>query len=677
MAIGRKIEVEILGKSQSAEKAFKDAGDASDGFGKKLKGVGSGLMDVGKIAGGVLLGGALAQGPGLLIGMAKAAAEDEQATMRLGQALKNAGGDFDSHLGKVNAAIDSGQKLAFTDDDVRDSFQTLLAATGDVDEALRRQSLAMDLARGAGIPLEKASLMLGKVTAENVEVFKRMGITIGEGASEAEAFAAVQAKFGGQADAYAKSTAGQFEVASIKMAEAKEQIGAALLPAMAGLATFLSDTVIPAIERFANWWGEVVQPKIEEFVAWVQPKLVEFGGYVAAEFAKFQVYYEENIKPALDNIQTAMEAVIGWIRDHWPEIEAIIRPVLEEVQNIVETVFGVVREVFQIVIDLLGGDFSGAWRNFKELIQVVMDGILESVTNRIELIKAVMAGAWAAIQEVIPAAWELIKSAVAAGMIKLKETITGFLSDLPGIFRQAAWDIGNAFADGLQAMAGWVYQKAKDMGSAAFDGVKAGAGALWPGSPSKAALAMGQAFADGLLAKRAAVEAAAKALAKAAQVPGLVDSAGVSWSTGVPRSVPIGTEHRGDGRITPDPTIDGLDADEQRLENLMGSGAGVTPAIAAAYQKYRRGQLSAAQVLAMFGGGQSQAAGGQHRTEGGSGNVGRSANPQPGGGGGGVVNLTVNVNGVVASDLRKASQQLVQHMIVEIDRVLGKQWRVA
>ena len=97
---------------------------------------------------------------------------------------------YDENLDKVNAAIDAGQKKAFTDDQVRDSFQQPLAATGDVNEALNRQQLAMDLSRGAGISLEAASRMVGKVTDENVQAFKRMGITIADGATEAEALAA-------------------------------------------------------------------------------------------------------------------------------------------------------------------------------------------------------------------------------------------------------------------------------------------------------------------------------------------------------------------------------------------------------------------------------------------------------------------------------------------------------
>ena len=91
---------------------------------------------------------------------------------------------------------------------------------------------------------------------------RRMGIVLGENATEADALAAVQAKFGGQASEFAKSTAGQFEQAKLQMGELQESIGAALLPVMTVLAGVLAQTIVPAMQKFAD---EVV-PKITTVV---------------------------------------------------------------------------------------------------------------------------------------------------------------------------------------------------------------------------------------------------------------------------------------------------------------------------------------------------------------------------------------------------------------------------
>lgn len=279
-------DVTVVIKSRGAQQVVQeihDVGDAGDKASGGIGRLGGALGQVAKIAGGFVVAQGLLQLPGFLSGAAQAAIEDEAATLRLEQALRNVGGAFDENLASVNERIAAGQKLAYGDDAVRDSFQQLLAATGDVDEALRRQALAMDFARGANIPLEQASRLLGKVTAENVEAFKRMGITIGEGATEAEAFAVIQEKFGGQAAAYAASTAGQFEQLKIRFGEMKEQLGAALLPVLLKVGNaFLA--VLPTIEMLVTGGIELAATGFEKLRAAVEAALALLKGPAVAAF---------------------------------------------------------------------------------------------------------------------------------------------------------------------------------------------------------------------------------------------------------------------------------------------------------------------------------------------------------------------------------------------------------
>src|SRR6266542_416947 len=242
---------------------------ASKGHGP-LTALGGALGNVASIASGFVIGKAITELPGFLMDAAKAAAEDEQAAVRVSTLLQTLPGDFAANTAAVNEAIAAGQKLAFSDDDVRDSFVKLAAATGDTDEALAKQKVAMDLARGAHIPLNEASKLLGKLTDENLQVFKRMGITLTDVSSEADVLAAVQAKFAGQSEAYASSTAGQFEQAQIAFHETEEAIGAALLPALTRLAKFLADS-LPTIQAFvgdlSSGFSEYISPALDVAIA--------------------------------------------------------------------------------------------------------------------------------------------------------------------------------------------------------------------------------------------------------------------------------------------------------------------------------------------------------------------------------------------------------------------------
>lgn len=302
----RTVKVTILGDADQLRKTF-------DGASKSSGKLGSALGGMAKIAGGFVLGAGLLKLPGLLSGAAQAAADDEAATIRLNKALANYTATMDDGADALkeitddmNERIVAGQKLAFSDDDVRDSMQKLLASTNDYPEAARRASAAMDLARGANIPLAQASLLLGKISEDNVEVFKRMGITIGENATEADALAAVQAKFGGQADAYAQSTAGQMEQAKLRMGELHEQIGGFVLPIMTKLGDVAVNQILPQIEQLATAAGPLVA-RIGEFVQnEVIPVFMRFKDDVLAALV---TTFERDVRPKL-------EAFAAVLRDH-------------------------------------------------------------------------------------------------------------------------------------------------------------------------------------------------------------------------------------------------------------------------------------------------------------------------------------------------------------------------
>lgn len=387
----RTLEVTFIGNAKPVTDAFDKVGSSGGTLQGKISGLGGAFGTFAGVLGGVVAGNALPKLAGFFTDAAKGAAEDQAATERLHQTFRNYAemvGATPDTFQRLNDLLDErikiGQDLAFTDDDVRDSFNKLLTATDDSSEATKRQQAAMDLARGAHISLGDATKILSKLSGENVEVLKKMGITIGENATEADALAAVQARFGGQAEAYAKSTAGQFEQTKIRMGELKEQIGAQLLPVMTKIGTVLLEDVVPKLEQFAGYWSEHIAPKISEF--WEQkakPVLKAIGDFIETtlmpkvkeNFAKFQDYYDSDINPALDNIKAAIEGVVRFLIEHWGQIEPFVRPIFIAIQTAATVALGAIK----LAIDILGGDWRGAWRDMQDIAQAVFDGIVLTV----------------------------------------------------------------------------------------------------------------------------------------------------------------------------------------------------------------------------------------------------------------------------------------------------------
>ncbi len=173
---------------------------------------------------------------GALSDAAREGATMEAATNRVRVAVDNTGKSYQSQSGAINEAMEAGKKLSFGHTELSDSFALLVEQTDSAEEAIKRQRLAMELSRGAHIDLYTASKLLGKVTDDNVKVLGRYGIQVRKGADEAELFATIQRKFGGQAEEYGKSTAGGIDRMRYAIEEWKGSIGSALGPAQGFIA---------------------------------------------------------------------------------------------------------------------------------------------------------------------------------------------------------------------------------------------------------------------------------------------------------------------------------------------------------------------------------------------------------------------------------------------------------
>ena len=387
----------------SATLTAKLVGDARgmvDAFGKGGAAAGkldSTLGSVSKTAAGFVLGAGILKAPGILSGMASAAADDAASVIRLEQAVKNSGASWDALSGSMTTQIELAQKRAFTDDQARSSLALLVAQTGSAEEAQRRFALAMDLSRGANIDLETASKLLGKVTEENVNVLGRYGISVAQGASDTELFGAVQQKFGGQSEAFAKSAAGQGAAVAIAMSEAQESIGYLLLPAMVALTSVLSTAVIPAI-IFLTEHSDILLPVLGGIATAIAVALVPATwAYVTALYAQAAAFIVANAGLIL--IAIALAAVVAGIIiaiKHWDDITAAVGRfagfLTDTAQGVISGFVDFVDGKFGLLLLLLGpagllllavirfrNEFVTAFGWIRDRVKDIVDAIVGSI----------------------------------------------------------------------------------------------------------------------------------------------------------------------------------------------------------------------------------------------------------------------------------------------------------
>lgn len=186
----------------------------------------------------------------VLFDAAKGAMEDEQAQAILAQTLKNTTGATDAQIKANEDWISSqGKLIGITDDELRPVLGRLTSQTHDVQKAQELASLAMDVSAGTGKNLSTVTEALAKAAGGNTAALAKLSPELKamakEGASADEMMAALSGTFMDQAEIAGNTTAGGMKKLSTAIGEAKEGIGAALLPIL--------EKLMPVLQSFAQW----------------------------------------------------------------------------------------------------------------------------------------------------------------------------------------------------------------------------------------------------------------------------------------------------------------------------------------------------------------------------------------------------------------------------------------
>jgi hypothetical protein len=361
MAGGAELAIILTGKDSGASSTMDRIGKAADGIGASLK-------RAGEQAAGFVIGRGLAELPGFLTGAAKAAADEQKGMVSLQKAVENTGISWERQGGAIESVIAQREKLGFSDDELRKSMTLLTQSTHGVYTAMERQAIAMDLATGTGMDLEQASKLLGRVNSENINVFKRYGIVLADNATEMDVLREVQARFGGQAEAVAKTAAGQWQIFQNQMANLQEDIGSALIPIMTQLGARLIEivaqiresgalqVVVDALGQAFGLMGESITLAAQKLGEMLQP------GQPAREMLdQMGRTIQDVLVPALTEMTTKLGDELG--------------PILEEMA-------GTTLAAFVSAAEKLAQLLGGLLQVFSELItELEKRGVFEDILN--------------------------------------------------------------------------------------------------------------------------------------------------------------------------------------------------------------------------------------------------------------------------------------------------------
>ena len=298
MADSRTLKLSILADVDQLKKSLasanNDVDDSSTRMGEFSKKAGAAFLVAGAAA--------AAYATKLAVEGVKAAIEDEAAQVRLATALKNATGATDAMIKSVEEQI-LKQSLAtgVADEKLRPALSRLALSTNDVTKAQDLLTLALDISQATGKGLDSVANALGKAYDGNTAALGKLGVGLSSAELKAMTFTEVQTKlsdlFGGAAAANAETFAGRLQILKVTFDEAKESIGAKLLPIIQKLVEFVVNEVVPALGKFAQFFKPITDAIANN----------------KEEFATFIAFIQKYVVPVLVDVLGGAFKVVGQI----------------------------------------------------------------------------------------------------------------------------------------------------------------------------------------------------------------------------------------------------------------------------------------------------------------------------------------------------------------------------
>jgi uncharacterized protein YejL (UPF0352 family) len=383
----------------------------------------------------------------------------------------------------------------------------------------------------------------------------------------------------GQADAFSHTAAGGMATFHAQVNEVEEGLGNALLPALtkvtgaiAAMAGWLSEhegvtkLVVAALGLLA---GALLATSVATTImnsallaspiTWIILGLIALVAAVVYAYEHFQTFHDivqavmggvrEAVGVAVnavvatfnflkDTVNAIWGAIGGDVRAAWALIEGIVklylgiletevRGVIAIVETVVRTGFNAIKDIIKIVMDLIHGDWSGAWNAMKALVSDVLggiEGVLKIAVGTVESIAKQIGTAL--LNAVKDKAGDLLDF-----MRSLPGRLVAALGDLGSLLIHAGESLIDGFVHGVESKISAVEGTLKSLTSKLTS---------WKGPPEKDAVILEpagrsvmQGFIDGVTAKIPQVQDLMQGVAPSLNVGDLAPAASATAHGGV------------------------------------------------------------------------------------------------------------------------------------------------
>lgn len=447
--MARKLTVEIVGDTSNLQKSLSDAGKSSGKMGGLMKGA------------GLAVGAGIGVAAVAVKSFISAAQASEVSQAKMTTQLKALGIGYRAHAKEIDNVIQKTSQLSGLDDeDLQDSFTNIVRVTGDVNQALKLNALAADIARAKHIPLEAASKSVAKAATGNASAFSRLGVVMQKGATGQEAIAAAQRKFAGQAEAYGKTAAGAQERFGVAIENLQEKLGEKLLPVFTKVATAVSGFV----EDFTNGTGTA--GKFRDVIVDVFTTIRDVVQATIGAVRQTLADHREEIRQVGEAVSSIFHKVVI---PAFEFLESVARRVLPGIEAMAKGFVQTIRGIAEVITGILTLDFGKAWDGIKDIFGGAIKALAGLLRAGTAGMREAAARLFGGIAESVTEVVTTITDAIAA----MPRKILGLVDNVASAGRHIATAILDGIADGLKATGKFIVDIASAIAKAVKGAVNA------------------------------------------------------------------------------------------------------------------------------------------------------------------------------------------------------------
>lgn len=271
----------------------------------------------------------------------------------------------------------------------------------------------------------------------------------------------------------------------------KATIGQAVVPALEGLIQGVIMPAIPTVQAFAQNFSQgfgqqipaaVAQvqaaakpvfdfligalPQVSEALAPVREAVLNVAAAFAESMPRIQQYVADmaafvmaqvnQLSPQLiENISTTLNQLAIFWENHGETIMAVVNFAFRTIATTVGVVLNSLTSVIAAALQLINGDFEGAWTTIVDMVRTNWEMILSIVGTNLDAFMATWRGNWELAKTIVVTIWNQIVEAVRATIARFVEIGSGIIDGIISGIRGAVGRLVDAaIAAALSALAG-------------------------------------------------------------------------------------------------------------------------------------------------------------------------------------------------------------------------------